>query len=248
MTKLVAHRGYSSHYPENTMKAARTAIAVGACGIEFDVQMCADGRFVVMHDDNLQRTCGVNMSVFEHTLAELQTHSAHEPERFADRYFPEKIPSLQQMLNFIACCRGLTALIEIKEESIKHWGVEKVIPKLCDMLTPFARQCVIISFSAEAVAHVKQHGAVRAGWVLHRYDSAHEKKAAELKPDYLICNQRKIATSELWSGDWQWIVYGVQNAEQASLWAGRNVAFVETDHIAELAQHEDFRDYICRYD
>jgi hypothetical protein len=40
----------------------------------------------------------------------------------------------------------------------------------------------------------------------------------------------------------------VQNAEQASLWAGRNVAFVETDHIAELAQHEDFRDYICRYD
>jgi glycerophosphoryl diester phosphodiesterase len=58
MTKLVAHRGYSAHYPENTMIAARAAIAAGACGIELDVQMCADGRFVVMHDDNLLRTCG----------------------------------------------------------------------------------------------------------------------------------------------------------------------------------------------
>jgi glycerophosphoryl diester phosphodiesterase len=248
MTKLVAHRGYSSHYPENTMKAARMAIAVGACGIEFDVQMCADGKFVVMHDANLLRTCGVDMSVFDHSLAELQTHSAHEPERFADRYFPEKIPSLQQMLNFIACCRGLTALIEIKEESIKHWGVEKVIPKLCDMLVPFSAQCVIISFSADAVKHVKQHSAVRTGWVLHQYDSAHKNTAAELRPDFLICNQRKIGASELWSGEWRWIVYGVEDAEQASVWAERDIAYVETDHIAELVQHEAFRDSICRYD
>jgi len=247
MTKLVAHRGYSARYPENTMIAVRTAIAVGACGIEFDIQMCADGKFVVMHDDNLLRTCGVDVSVFKHNLAELQTHSAHEPKRFDDRYLPERVPSLQQMLNFIACCRGLTALIEIKEESIAHWGVEKVIPKLCDMIEPFSRQCVIISFSQDAVEKVKQYG-IRAGWVLHKYNDEHKASAARLNPDFLICNQRKINTAELWQGEWQWIVYGVEDDDQASFWAERDVAFVETDHIAELAQHEAYRDFICRYD
>lgn len=85
MTVLVAHRGYSASYPENTMIAVRAAIAAGACCIEFDVQMCADGEFIVMHDDNLLRTCGVDVSVFAHSRAELQQHSAHQAERFADK-------------------------------------------------------------------------------------------------------------------------------------------------------------------
>jgi len=248
MTKLVAHRGYSAHYPENTMIAARAAIAVGACGIEFDVQMCADGRFAVMHDDNLLRTCGVDVSVFEHSLAELQVHSAHEAGRFAERYLPEKVPSLQQMINFIACCRGLTALVEVKEESLAHWGVEKVMAKLCAMLEPHAAQCVIISFSADAIARAQQHAGLRTGWVLHDYDGKHQKIASELKPDFLICNQRKISGTELWPGSWKWILYGIETAELARTWTERGVAFIETNHIAEIAQDEYFRQGACRYD
>lgn len=248
MMKLVAHRGYSAAYPENTLISARAAIAAGACCIEFDVQMCADGVFVVMHDDNLLRTCGVDVSVFAHNLADLQKQSAHHAERFGEKYFPEKIPSLRQMLNFIACCRGLTALIEIKEESIQHWGVEKVVKKLSAAVAPLSEQCVIISFSAEAIAAVKQYGGIRTGWVMHKYDSAHQKIAGQLKPDFLICNQTKVNSAELWPGDWQWMLYAVETAELALEWAARGVAYVETDHIAELMQHEAFRDSACRYD
>ncbi len=248
MIKLVAHRGYSALYPENTLLAARAAIAAGACGIEFDVQMCADGEFAVIHDDNLQRTCGVDISVFDHSLANLQQYSAHEATRFAEKYMPEKIPSLQQMLNFIACCRGLIALIEVKEESLAHWGVEQVMTKLCDMISPHSAQCVIISFSEAAIKKVKQCGGIRTGWVLHQYDSAQQKIAVKLQPNFLICHQRKINTDEVWQGDWQWILYGVQSAELALAWSERGIAHVETDHVGELLQDELLRRYACRYD
>ena len=234
MTVLVAHRGYPASYPENTLVGARAAISAGACCIEFD--------------DNLLRTCGVDMSVFAHSLADLRQHSAHEAARFALRFSPEKIPSLQHMLNFIACCRGLTALVEIKEESIEYWGVEKVVQKLTATIAPHSNQCVIISFSAEAIAAVKQHGGIRTGWVLHKYDASHKQIANDLQPNFLICNQRKINTPKLWPGKWQWMLYGVENAELALAWAERGVAYVETDHIAELMQHEYFHGRACRYD
>lgn len=248
MIKLVAHRGYSALYPENTLLAACAAIAAGACGIEFDVQMCADGEFAVIHDDNLQRTCGIDFSVFEHSLDELQQHSAHEAERFGEKYAPEKIPSLQQMLNFIVCCRGLTALIEIKEESLDHWGVEKVMRKLCAVTAAHSQQCVIISFSEAAIREAKKYGDIRTGWVLHQYDKAHQQTAQQLYPDFLICNQRKINSDQPWSGNWQWVLYGVESAELALAWEERGVAFVETDHIGELLQDDSLRGTACRYD
>ena len=48
--KILAHRGYSSIYPENTMLAFRKALEFGADGIEFDVQLTQDDQVVVIHD------------------------------------------------------------------------------------------------------------------------------------------------------------------------------------------------------
>lgn len=52
----IAHRGARSLAPENTILAARRAIAVGADLWELDVAMTADGELVVLHDDTLERT------------------------------------------------------------------------------------------------------------------------------------------------------------------------------------------------
>lgn len=52
----IAHRGARSLAPENTLAAARKALAAGADMWELDVAMSADGELFVVHDDTLERT------------------------------------------------------------------------------------------------------------------------------------------------------------------------------------------------
>jgi glycerophosphoryl diester phosphodiesterase len=49
-TKIIAHRGYSHKYPENTLTAFRAALDYGSDAIELDIHMTADGHLVVHHD------------------------------------------------------------------------------------------------------------------------------------------------------------------------------------------------------
>lgn len=53
---VVAHRGASADYPENTEVAFRAAVAAGAPMVEFDVFQSRDGVWVCMHDDTVDRT------------------------------------------------------------------------------------------------------------------------------------------------------------------------------------------------
>lgn len=58
-TLNIAHRGARSLAPENTLAAARKALALGADLWELDVAMTADGELFVVHDDTLERTSNV---------------------------------------------------------------------------------------------------------------------------------------------------------------------------------------------
>lgn len=46
---LIAHRGDKTNYPENTIKAFRSALEKGSDGIEFDVQV-ENGEPIIVHD------------------------------------------------------------------------------------------------------------------------------------------------------------------------------------------------------
>ncbi len=47
---VIAHRGHSAGYPENTLPAFDAALAAGCDGIETDVQLSADGEPLLFHD------------------------------------------------------------------------------------------------------------------------------------------------------------------------------------------------------
>ena len=72
MPLIIAHRGDSSHAPENTFAAFRRAIEAGADGIELDVRLSRDGVAVVCHDSSLQRTGLIKGKVADFTAAELK--------------------------------------------------------------------------------------------------------------------------------------------------------------------------------
>jgi len=53
---VVAHRGASGDFPENTAVAFQEAIDLGVEMIEFDVQLTADRCLVICHDPSVDRT------------------------------------------------------------------------------------------------------------------------------------------------------------------------------------------------
>lgn len=53
---IIAHRGASAYYPENTLLAFRKAQELGASWVEFDVMLTKDNVAIIIHDDTLDRT------------------------------------------------------------------------------------------------------------------------------------------------------------------------------------------------
>lgn len=83
---MIAHRGLSAIEVENTDRAFIAAAERSYYGIEADVRRTADGRYVMCHDSDLKKLCGVDMIVEESTLEELLTvelydlHGKKNPE------------------------------------------------------------------------------------------------------------------------------------------------------------------------
>jgi glycerophosphoryl diester phosphodiesterase len=86
---VFAHRGGARLAPENTMPAFDNGLALGADGLEIDVQLSRDGIPVVIHDRTLDRTTDREGPVNALTAAELArvdaafrfTHNGAQPFR-----------------------------------------------------------------------------------------------------------------------------------------------------------------------
>jgi len=84
---LIAHRGYSAMYPENTITAFRKARSKV---IEFDVRKTLDNVPVVIHDRTLDRTTTGTGEVKKHTWEQIKDLHIKGCD--------ERVPSLDQVL------------------------------------------------------------------------------------------------------------------------------------------------------
>src|SRR5262245_13208948 len=199
---LIAHRGNAAEFPENTLPALRSALELGALFIEFDVQLSADRQPVLLNDSDLKRTAGVDRHAYDMTGQELAEVVVNEPQRFQGRYGDVGIPTLAQAAGLLATYPAATAFVELKRASLRSFGHEIVVRKVCDALRPIARQCVIVSFDLAAVHHVRQISQFRIGWVLSEYTSLSALKCEALAPDFVLCDHQLLTegTSKLWRG------------------------------------------------
>lgn len=72
MPRVVAHRGDSANFPENTLPAFLSAVELGIDVIETDVHLTNDKEIVIWHDPTLERNTNGNGTIESHTLAELK--------------------------------------------------------------------------------------------------------------------------------------------------------------------------------
>ena len=122
--KVMAHRGYSGVYPENTMLSFREAVKVGCDAIEMDVHETRDGRLVVIHDERLDRTTDGSGRICDHSFAELQQVNA--AARYKGKYAPEHIPSFDEYCEW-ASGESVGHNIEIKTDKIYYHDIERKI-------------------------------------------------------------------------------------------------------------------------
>ena len=76
MPRVVAHRGDSGSFPENTLLAFESAVKMNVDVIETDVHISSDGHIVIWHDPTLDRNTNATGRIEDHTLAELKSFDA----------------------------------------------------------------------------------------------------------------------------------------------------------------------------
>jgi glycerophosphoryl diester phosphodiesterase len=236
LPELIARRGNVAEYPENTLPALRSALELGARQLAFDVQLSVDRHPVLLNDSNLQRIAGVNRNALEMTWSELTEIAVSEPQRFAQCFTDIGIPRLGQAVEVLASHPAATAFVEIKRASLREFGHETVVRRICEVLKPVARQCVLVSADFSAVHHVRQVSPYRIGWRVSEYTNTTALKCEALAPDYLFCDHQLLTASsaKLWRGPWRWVVYDVQTAQLALELVARGARLIETSAIRDL--------------
>lgn len=113
--KLIAHRGLSSEAPENTTAAFKLAIQGGFYGVECDVRKTLDDNFVIMHDADLNRMCGYNLTVANMDVNQLKKYPVITGNNI-DKYPGLTVPTLDEYLEIMAESQTIHPFIELKEE------------------------------------------------------------------------------------------------------------------------------------
>jgi glycerophosphoryl diester phosphodiesterase len=245
--QLVAHRGFPHKYPENTLIGLEAALQVGACFVEFDVQMTSDHVPVVIHDADPFRCSGQSGSVLESPIAIVDKISVGEPTRFGDQFVDQNIPRLEQVVELLMQWPSRIAFVEIKRSSLRHFGIKTVVNQVQQVLAPIAKQTVLISYDHQALEMARQSGTSSIGWVFEEWGKAEKHIAEQLHPDFLITDYQCVpkGQEELWQGPWRWMVYEIDDANIALSWGSR-AAFVETNAIGMLLQNIELGNRGCK--
>lgn len=233
--ELVAHRGYTLRYPENTIAAFEAAIAAGARYLETDVQLSSDGVPVLFHDRTLARLCGVSGAVHERTFAGLRAHSCADRGRFGDRFLDEHLASLEEFVQLVSAHPQVHAFVEIKRAALEQFGHERVLERVMAAIEPVLAQCSLISFSLEFLATVRRRNAIALGAVFDAWRERRQSIVEEIAPEFVFCDVDGLPrTGPIDAGRARLAVYEVADPKLALDLAARGVELIETFAIAEM--------------
>ncbi len=212
--RLIAHRGFASVYPENTLSAIERASAV-ADEVEVDVRRCASGELVVIHDSTVDRVTERNGSVSEYTRSDLGSMRVLGTE--------EGVPTLAEILRTLPPRVGIN--IELKEA---HTAAD--VLGLVSSLHP---NSIVSSFSREALAACRDIDPnISTAYITDEPGTEGIETAAELDCEYLhlsveSCSERAVGAAH--SVGIQVNVWTVDSADEATRLASTGVDGVMAD-------------------
>lgn len=167
---VIAHRGASAYEPENTLRAIKRALDLGADMVEIDVRATKDDHIVVIHDATVDRTTNGRGYVKDMTLEELKRLNAGLGER---------IPTLQEVISLIKGRANL--VIEIKVP-----GIEEKVFKIIDE-HKIGEEVIVTSFHHPTLLRIKNLNArIRTGIIIASRPVRPVQLALDAKSDALF--------------------------------------------------------------
>lgn len=143
-TRFIAHRGLSGLLTENTVEAFTAAGGRSYYGVECDVHVTSDGKYVIFHDDGTGRMCTENYKI-EDTAFDIIRNLA-----FKDGV--SRVPTLEEYLQVLSKC-GKIAVIELKN-SMRESNIRE-ITEICGRLYSLDK-IIFISFDTENLITVRK--------------------------------------------------------------------------------------------
>jgi len=242
--KLVAHRGDPFRFPENTLAGINSAAQSGAVWVEVDIQFTADFTPVLYHDPDLKRISGDPRELTASNWEDVKHLPARHAERFGAEFDSHPISKFVDLLDSLADWPKMRIFVELKSESIVHFGVDKVVRDIVKKINEAScgdQIAAIISKHDVALEAVRSQSQIPIGWVVPDFTEANGVRAQQLNFDYLFINKRRFK-------DWRQglprqserrAVYTVNDLETALDLLNSGADMIETDLIGELVASVD---------
>lgn len=150
---IAAHRGGAGLWPENSLLAFGSAVALGVDFLEFDLHLTGDGEVIVLHDPTLDRTTTGKGSVGDLKLADLA------PVRLRTRdgaVTGERVPTFAALLELAApAAVGLLPEIKVDAKRQRYPGIEERVLGLL-RARGLLERATIQAFQPETIRRVRE--------------------------------------------------------------------------------------------
>lgn len=147
---MIAHRGVSGLERENTKEAFILAGKKTYYGIETDIHVTKDGKFIVCHDHNILRVTGVDLVIEDSNYEDIIKHKIYNfnTEEKKELVFP-------YLTDYLTICKKYDkqAILEIKTE-VDELYASKIVEEVINC--NWYDKTTIISFNLNNLLHIRK--------------------------------------------------------------------------------------------
>lgn len=233
---FVAHRGYASAYPENTLIALDAARQAGATYVEVDILLSADLVPVLFHDRDLHRLCQQSGSIHEYDFSQLEKFIVSDKEKFSEKFSNNKLTSLKIFIDYLKNYPELKAFIELKRQMIDVFGEDTVIKTILPFFKGMENQISFISYNQSILKTIDANTLYSTGVVVDKWEEY--KSESDWTPEWLFCSAEGLPEDnkklEIKS---KIAVFEVGEKTLANKLLSRGIYYLETFRIKEMLSY-----------
>lgn len=227
--EFIAHRG-SSLYPENTILAINKCGEIGYKWVEIDVAITSDGKFVLCHDEVVDRIFANAMTgtLKNLTYDEIKDYDIKVGD--CTEYPNEKIATFEECLK-TAKKLDIGLFIHIEYIDISD------VPQLIDLIKAhgMSDKCTISSYKMSLIQEVRKHNTDIPVSVFGGYSEDSINNVKNLKNSFMDISfehaDSKTKVDAYHNADMKVVVYTVNNYAKAKLLLENGVDMIITDKL-----------------
>ena len=240
--RMMAHRGATVSYPENTLEAFKAAIDLGYGGVELDPRLTSDGKLYLMHDDTVDRTTNGTGNFADLTEAQVKALNIKiDPVKYPNLVGQTlKVPSLSSVL---LALRGTDLTINFDGSKI-DLSVASTAKMIHDMIVSYGlekRVFFVISNKTQRDAFHKLYPQYPVSWLWNSPGSraagavneiyAYGKHGGALLSIPMAVLNDDTSMRDIQASGIYYQVYGVQTEADYETCRLMRVPMIETDQL-----------------